>query len=303
MSANEPVIQSETSPGTQLRKAREGAGLTLAQIAQKTLIPVSRLQSLERDDYTQVGATAFVVGYTRTYARTVGLDPVPLLQLLETRLPPEFPTRHQPPSVALSLEVRKRPGSAFWPLMWIFIVLLVVVMGIGNLGDLNAPTPAPDLIPPSTPAPLADVQTQVRPEIALPTEEPPAHVLEAALDPQTAPVLEVEQELSPESEDGDADVIEAAAGSADTLVTADAPRSELTLSFSGDCWVEVVDASGKRIVAQLASSGDNLRLFGPAPFNVTLGDARMVELNLNGRPVDITPPAGRKMARVTVAEQ
>ena len=50
MSVIEPS-PAELSPGTVLRQARERAGLTLEAVAQRTLIPLSRLRALEGDDY------------------------------------------------------------------------------------------------------------------------------------------------------------------------------------------------------------------------------------------------------------
>lgn len=323
MSANEPASPTEIPPGNRLRQARESAGLTLAQVAQRTLIPVSRLQSLEKDDYGRVGVATFVVGYTRTYARVLGLDPAPLVQQLEARLPSEFPTRHQAPSVALSLEVRKRPGTLFGPLMWLFLGVLVVVavIGLSSLGEQNsrAPTqdtpgaPVPGAPTPGAPTPGAPISATSesalpQPEATIPT---PAALMEAAPaadEPATEVVPATETPPSPEAApaaDAAPEPLPQPAGDSAVAAPANpvsATRSELVMSFSGECWVEVVDASGKRIVARLASSGDNLRLFGPAPFNVILGDARVVEMTVNGRPVETSPPAGRKMLRLAVAE-
>ena len=83
---------------------------------------------------------------------------------------------------------------------------------------------------------------------------------------------------------------------------ASGPRAELAMTFRGECWVDVTDATGKRIVARLATSSDNLRLFGQPPFDITLGNAAVVDMTLNGEPVDTAPPAGRKMLRLTVGQ-
>lgn len=304
MSASDPNITAqEPSPGSRLRQARESAGLTLMEIAQRTLIPVARLQSLEKDDYGQVGVSTFVIGYTRTYARILGLDPSPLVQQLEDKLSSQAVAKQQPPSVALSLEVRKRPGSIFWPLMWFFLVVLVIVavMGIGALGILDSPSPSlqpPPVtvpVPAPTRTPIPEVQTDMTPE---------ASTQEEAQDPLAGQVIPLPWPSEPTA-DPDFPPLESPP-SADEMPlpapTGASPPAELMLSLSDDCWVDVTDATGKRIVARIVASGDNLRLFGQPPFDVILGNAVAVDMTLNGNPVDTTPPAGRKMLRLTVAE-
>ena len=76
----------------------------------------------------------------------------------------------------------------------------------------------------------------------------------------------------------------------------------LALSFTEECWVEVTDASGKALIARLATSGDNLQLFGRAPFEVVLGNAAAASMAFNGQVVDVAPPRGRKSMRLTVGQ-
>ena len=66
--------------------------------------------------------------------------------------------------------------------------------------------------------------------------------------------------------------------------------------------MEVTDATGKALIARLATSGDNLQLFGQAPFQVVLGNAPAVAVIFNGEAVDAAPAARRKFKRLTVGE-
>ena len=107
--ADEPV-----APGAALRRAREQAGIALEVVAQRTMIPLSRLRALENDDYERVGVATFVVGYVRAYAKFLRMDPAPLLLALEPSLPKsEVAPMQSAPSVALALHVQKRPRSFF----------------------------------------------------------------------------------------------------------------------------------------------------------------------------------------------
>ncbi|WP_096084447.1 RodZ domain-containing protein [Agaribacterium haliotis] len=79
-----------------------------------------------------------------------------------------------------------------------------------------------------------------------------------------------------------------------------AMQRQLELSFTDDCWVEVKDGSGKLLFADIQRSGDNLRLFGQAPLNLMLGNARAVSLVVDGESVDVPVRSGRDTARFTL---
>ena len=60
--------------GAQLRAAREARGLTLEQVAAETRIPQRHLQTIEAGDFAALPARTYAIGFSRTYARLVGLD-------------------------------------------------------------------------------------------------------------------------------------------------------------------------------------------------------------------------------------
>lgn len=64
------------SAGSQLRAARDAAGLSLADIAGKTRIPQRHLEAIERDEFGALPSTTYSVGFARAYARAVGADEV-----------------------------------------------------------------------------------------------------------------------------------------------------------------------------------------------------------------------------------
>lgn len=63
-------------------------------------------------------------------------------------------------------------------------------------------------------------------------------------------------------------------------------QQSLKLSANADCWVEVRDANGKRLVYSLLGPNDSRTVTGSAPFSITLGNAQAVQISLNGQPVD-----------------
>ncbi len=62
------------SAGMQLRRAREKAKLTIEQIAAETRIPQRHIKTLESGDYASLPSRAYAIGFSRSYAKAVGLD-------------------------------------------------------------------------------------------------------------------------------------------------------------------------------------------------------------------------------------
>ena len=62
-----------SSPGARLAAAREHAGMTLAQAAERLHLDVATLQALEAGRFQTLGAAVFVHGHLRHYAELVGL--------------------------------------------------------------------------------------------------------------------------------------------------------------------------------------------------------------------------------------
>ena len=78
---------------------------------------------------------------------------------------------------------------------------------------------------------------------------------------------------------------------------------QLTIRASGDSWVEIVDVDGKRLWVGMLRSGDTRRLEGEAPFAVLLGDATVINVEVN----DVTKNIERfirrdNSARFTIGE-
>ena len=62
--------------GEKLREAREAQGLSLAEIAARTRVPVRQLEAIEADNYAALPSITYSVGFAKAYARAVDLDEV-----------------------------------------------------------------------------------------------------------------------------------------------------------------------------------------------------------------------------------
>lgn len=65
---------AQSSPGELLRSAREAAGLSIEQVAEKLHLLQSIVSSLEKDCYDRIRGETFVRGYMRNYARLLGIS-------------------------------------------------------------------------------------------------------------------------------------------------------------------------------------------------------------------------------------
>lgn len=60
--------------GVRLKAAREAQGLTLDDVAAKTRVPIRHLQHIEREEWDELPAATYSVGFARAYANAVGLN-------------------------------------------------------------------------------------------------------------------------------------------------------------------------------------------------------------------------------------
>lgn len=60
--------------GGELQAAREASGLSLQELAAETRIPQRHLETIEKGDFAALPARTYAIGFSRTYARAVGLD-------------------------------------------------------------------------------------------------------------------------------------------------------------------------------------------------------------------------------------
>src|SRR5690554_3881501 len=80
--------EPQATAGERLRKAREAAGLTVAEVAERQHLRPAVIKAIESGDYRQIDSELFLKGYVRTYAGQVGLDPDSVIRQLDRELEP-----------------------------------------------------------------------------------------------------------------------------------------------------------------------------------------------------------------------
>lgn len=82
----EAAVPETGSVGSQLRAARETAGLSLNEIATRTRVPIRHLEAIEASNYSALPGSTYTIGFTRSYAKALGLDETALLAELRQEL-------------------------------------------------------------------------------------------------------------------------------------------------------------------------------------------------------------------------
>ena len=82
----------------------------------------------------------------------------------------------------------------------------------------------------------------------------------------------------------------------------EAGQLRLLVTYTGDCWTEITDASGRRLLFDLGKDGRTVELSGAEPFNVLFGNPGNVSLRVNGETYAL-PPTNRpdRPMRLTIS--
>ncbi|WP_341938607.1 RodZ domain-containing protein [Marinimicrobium sp. C2-29] len=304
---SEPAAPSDfTPPGALLKAAREEAQLKEEDVARELRMTVSKVRALEADDYAQLHSDTFVRGYLRTYAKLLKLDADEVLQAYkQARLAAGLEEEEEESPLQINVPEPSRPLWRF--ALWIVILLVglwaLSVWFLGNQPSstggeaaMNEPVAELGLEQPVAPSP-ADSES--------PSGEG-GQVIDMAADQTSLDESATGMEETP-SESESADTPTDTEALASTRVqsgqgglTGPELLDQLTLTFDEECWLEVTDSRGDILAVDLVLEGRTLSLSGKAPFDVKMGNARAVNVELNGDPVEFDVPQGRRTMTLTV---
>lgn len=146
--ADEPKLFPRTA-GDTLREAREAQGLSLAEVAARTRIPVRQLEAIETGNYAALPSITYSVGFAKAYARAVGVDEVAIAR--EVRGASDQPSARRTQYEAYEIDEPSRVpprGLAITTLLIAVVVLIGAGLFYGTSlfrGD-GEPAPAPSSV-------------------------------------------------------------------------------------------------------------------------------------------------------------
>lgn len=128
------------APGDKLRMAREAMKVSVDDIAARTRVPVRMLSALERGDYKALPGVTYCIGFSRAYARAVGLDEVQIAREVRADLEAQdaiSSTRYE--AFEPADPARVPPRYLAWTAIALAIIL-AVGYGIWRTQFFTAPT-------------------------------------------------------------------------------------------------------------------------------------------------------------------
>ncbi|GAB3333549.1 helix-turn-helix domain-containing protein [Marilutibacter aestuarii] len=251
---------ADVSCGARLRLAREAAGLTREDVASRLKMPARIVQALENDDWSALGATIFVRGQLRSYARLLKLDLDVDACLDRAEVAPVAPPElvsysHTPRYRRVMEQATKRAVYIVMTLALAVPVWFYTGPHLGRKAPATQSLEVPDDIAVLSPAP------------AEPSQAPTVHrtPVVASMTPRAASV---------DDSDGD-----------------------LVLKFTGESWVELFDAQGRSVEKGLLAAGEERRFEAGEVASVKLGNAAAVDVTADGESLDLAPFSRGTVAR------
>jgi len=258
--------------GECLAEARREQQISVLEIAKELHLDEYKVRALEHNDFDTIGAPVFAKGHLRKYAQLVGVDEADVLK--------DYYELTRSASMPPVISVRPKPRREMSPGPWIAVIVIIIILA--TVYWWLASRPAIVEPPPAEEAGPQQEEVLQQEVVAEEGDEPLA--VESTPEPEREP--ELEPEPVPAS-------VEAATNDGDL---------RLIVTYSGDCWTEITDASGRRLFFDLGKEGRTVELSGTAPFNVLFGNADNVSLQVNGSDYAIGATERRgRTARLTLS--
>lgn len=280
------VEPNDISPGLRLRRAREAAGLSTAEIATRLRLRGGLVEAIEREDLAALGAAVFARGYIDSYANLVGLPK----GLADELLPREQAVYVPPPTQGITRHSRQRLWLDRLARRLVYVALTASIVIPVILLATREPLPDSEGLL----APL-----EIRPELA-------AQSVEGA----PAAVVPLREEVGPHQPEQAvlasftpyylSNRVPPAAPVSPAPIPA-SPIAGLVLELDGESWIEVVDADGTRLVHDLLRAGTRRSFEAGTVDRVLIGNAAAVKVHLDGELIDIAPFQRANVARFAVS--
>ena len=279
--------KSTGGPGKLLVSARDDIGLTQADISKQLNLPLSIIEQLDTDCYTEDIPDTFFRGYIRTYARLVELDGDKIVTLYSELIGHSEVSNHYVPSTDVA-PMKIQIGSH---LLWFKVLSAAVVLTILVLGWMaysakqeKSKTQSSELLSTTDNAISTEDLSNSRQtnndltitDKTIPSTESATQIIEAT------PVTEIPQGF---------------------INSASLTDGELDFTFLDDCWVQVIDSNGEVLAVGLKSAGRRFTINGVPPISVVLGKPRAISLQYNSEAVDLTIYPAAQTARFTLGEE
>ena len=292
--------------GERLAVSRRAHEISASDIAKELHLDEPQVRALEQNNFDFLGAPVFAKGHLRKYAELVG---VPIDDILADYYELNR-TAGAPPVVGPARKYERELSLGRW-IGGGVVVIIIASAAYWWFTQDSVPSLArtvPAILAPfaSDAASEEPVQDEAEEPVDTGSEAESAVVVsgvEAEQEPVSELLVDAEELPAPET------MVASSAPpvfEVDTLAdeTGLPPQVDVELSFFGDCWTEVTDASGRRLYYDLGTAGRVVTLSGDEPLQIVLGDSENVGIAVEGQdyPIADYVRIGR-LTRLTINSQ
>jgi cytoskeleton protein RodZ len=312
----QPAVSEPT--GQQLKRAREQKGLSVSAVADAQHLRPAVIHAIEDGDYEQIDSELFLKGYVRTYAKQVDLDPDAVIATLDKELEPLRQQRAQAEELNPLVDIERRRRQKRRVAKLLFFILIIAIVGFVGLRFLDNMDTTPALEEPDNADSASEMIEPVEPEQvesdpdssessgavsgtekeAGMAESEPVQNESVMAEPTVAnvevPAPSEEPASAPTGSIGDSGVPVVTSTPEPAFEESAQPgaavgRAQLEMTFTDECWVQVTDSAGNRLVGSLQRDGDRIEVSGRAPMQVIVGAVDAIDtIRFDGEPVNMS---------------
>ncbi len=314
------------STGSRLREAREQLGLTQQSVAERLCLKLAMIHNIEEDKPCDV-SPAFLRGYVRSYARLVHLAEDDLLFAPDEQTSGASTVLSPVPGFNFN-KGRKKQDSWLMLFTWLIVFIVTGLTGlwwwqnhkavhtalttpvqqdqdsvadaeisrsarIPNVDEQKAPVPAPpaSVAPVNIDHQMVNDQSNIsaKAEAAPKPDVPPATAsnvsgVQKEVITNTPPTPMAKNTTN----NTEVPALKPLPSATETAANTAADSAILVLDFNNRCWLEVSDATGKKLFSGMHSNGGKLMFSGRAPYQLSIGAPAAVQVKFQGEVVDLS---------------
>lgn len=295
-------------PGQLLRNAREQLGWTREQVASRIHLRLTLIAAIESDTYDKHTSHTFIRGYLRTYAKLVGIPEETILAAYDKLglTPPDNIDMQ-----SFSRRSRQQANDSRLKVVTWLVILVLIALSVAWWWQSTARRSAGDEAlaatemgatsntPSATVPPAVDVADPV---VALATSAAAATSVEPVVS-AAATTLPVDASSAVATTAVATSAATATQPAADIAASEPAKVPQLKMSFTADCWLDVKDAKGKTLFSGLKKANDELVLEGPEPLKFIIGAPMAVNIEYQGKSIDMSRYNNGRTARLSLPQE
>lgn len=283
---NEPVLHPAPAEGfgAALKRAREAQGISIGDMAARSRLSVQQVRALESERTAELPEPVYVRAFIRGVASVLGLEPDPLVA--------DYTARYGAASVGVlpdhdpAKETVVRASGRRTGLKAAVVAIAAVLVCAAGWYAWSSMSDGAETQPVAE-TPVVDAPESVE---AAPAPE------QAAAD-QTAQEKTAAEQAAAEKAAAEKAAAEKARAQSQAAATGE---RRVTLSTSGACWVQILLPNGRSFFAKEMAEGGSETLNVPVGARVTVGNASVMTLTVDGRPYELTKSTRNGICRFVV---